>query len=400
MRSRGSSSGGGGGVGTGISFVRLGCGGPRGSRPCEDRLEPVERPLEPRRPRLEARCARRAGSPPRRSGLVGVEERADRRQRQLEVPERRDRPRRRRAGRAGSGDSPVAGSTSAGCEDALLVVVAEGADRQPGEPGEPTDREELVVHARHPEPSTYPRVKGRPLARRLRRCRARGEIARRMKRAASALLPPSFWPSSCSSATARSASIAPSAGVRCERARRERGLEPGDGAPRVLDRVALRLHPLPERRPCRVGRRARCSPSSASRPGRLARRRHRASTRPPPCPPAPGAARPSAIARACQRVARHSGSSTLMWISSHQRPSRQIASRDATLGHEADPRVGPDRPLVEREHRQRDAVQPERRERVVDHQRRRLAAVAVAPGVVLADRDVEQRRAVVAVELR
>ena len=42
---------------------------------------------------------------------------------------------------------------------------------------------------------------------------------------------------------------------------------------------------------------------------------------------------------------------------------------------------------------------PSELERVVHHQPRRLAAVAVAPGVALADRDVEQGRAVVAVEL-
>ena len=69
------------------------------------------------------------------------------------------------------------------------------------------------------------------------------------------------------------------------------------------------------------------------------------------------------------------------------------------LDREAHPLVGPDRALVEREHRQGDPVQAERAEGVVDHQRGRLGAVAVAPGVVLADRDVEQRRAVVRVEL-
>ena len=40
-----------------------------------------------------------------------------------------------------------------------------------------------------------------------------------------------------------------------------------------------------------------------------------------------GGTRPSATARSCQRELRHSGSSTLMCSSSHQRPSRQIASR-------------------------------------------------------------------------
>ena len=47
----------------------------------------------------------------------------------------------------------------------------------------------------------------------------------------------------------------------------------------------------------------------------------------------------------------------------------------------------------------RDPVQAQVREGVVEHQPGRLGAVAVAPHVLLADRDVEQRRAVVAVEL-
>ena len=44
-------------------------------------------------------------------------------------------------------------------------------------------------------------------------------------------------------------------------------------------------------------------------------------------------------------------------------------------------------------------MEPERPERVVEHQLRRLGAVAVAPRVRLADRDVVERRAVLAVEL-
>ena len=86
----------------------------------------------------------------------------------------------------------------------------------------------------------------------------------------------------------------------------------------------------------------------------------------------------------------------LIEISSHQRPSRQIASRarpSTTNPTDRYDRIA--RSLNE------NTVSPTRcspsaAEGVVDHQPGRLGAVAVAPGVLLADRDVEQRRAVVA----
>ena len=209
---------------------------------------------------------------------------------------------------------------------------------------------------RDPEPSTYPRVKSRSarpflidtclpgrrvasVATWCRRCRARevsgrrgdghgrcrarrcarGEtprqalsssrlIARRMNRAASALLPPSRWPSSCSSATARSASIADERRRPLQRAVGERGLEPRDGLPRVVDRVALRLHPLPERGPGRVRRgpwlgvtvarpgTSRRLGQRHGRPARACRRDRRRDRRRDGRP-----ARPSATARSCQR---------------------------------------------------------------------------------------------------
>ena len=69
------------------------------------------------------------------------------------------------------------------------------------------------------------------------------------------------------------------------------------------------------------------------------------------------------------------------------------------LDDEAAALVGPDRPLVELEDVERDAVQPERPERVVEHQLGRFGAVALAPRIGLADGDVIERRTVLAVEL-
>src|SRR5450759_330435 len=54
---------------------------------------------------------------------------------------------------------------------------------------------------------------------------------------------------------------------------------------------------------------------------------------------------------------------------------------------------------VEFEDRQGNAVQRQPREGVLEHQRRSLGSVAVPPRIALADGDVEQSRAVVAVEL-
>ena len=69
------------------------------------------------------------------------------------------------------------------------------------------------------------------------------------------------------------------------------------------------------------------------------------------------------------------------------------------LHREAALLIGADGAYVELEDRQGDAMQRQSRERVGDHQLGRLAAVAVPPGVALADRDVEKSRAVVPVEL-
>src|SRR3990170_8892170 len=69
------------------------------------------------------------------------------------------------------------------------------------------------------------------------------------------------------------------------------------------------------------------------------------------------------------------------------------------LGYEPARHVGPNRPLVELEDGQPDPVDAERPEGMIHHQSGRFRAVPMAPGVPLADRDVEQRRPVVAVEL-
>src|SRR4029078_604034 len=113
-------------------------------------------------------------------------------------------------------EAPVRGEgwDSARSEQVELVVVPEGADRQAGQPGKPADRDQVRgaagLHADHPEASAWSRVKP-GVSQALSSSR---EMARRMNRAASADLPPSFWPSSCSSATARSVSIASRTGVR------------------------------------------------------------------------------------------------------------------------------------------------------------------------------------------
>ena len=126
--------------------VRIGVGGG------ED-AEPVEGPLEPRRPGLEPRALVAQDRGPG-AGLVGVQEGADGRQRQLEVPERGDGPRRRDLV---APVAPVAGRRVhvGGRQDALLVVVPEGADREPGQPREAPDRQQVVVHVRivNPRPT-------------------------------------------------------------------------------------------------------------------------------------------------------------------------------------------------------------------------------------------------------
>ena len=253
--------------------------------------------------------------PPRVAGVVGVEERSDRRQRQLEVPERGHGPRRRDLVAA---VAPVAGCRVhvGGLEHARLVVVPEGADRQPGEPREAADGEQVVVHVGHREPSTYPRVK-RELSGVV-QLAADGpqDEARGLRRLAAELL-----------------AVVLLQGQR----------EVARASPRApaSSRARPRRTPRRARRPPVARSRPR-GPAPPSAPGRLPARR-----RPPgPCSatsaapragplghlasrprPAPVRRRPSAAARSCQRVLRHSGSRTLMCSSSHHRPSRQIASR-------------------------------------------------------------------------
>src|SRR6185503_12327496 len=165
-----------------------------------------------------------ANSPALVAGVVRAEHLANLLDRDLEVAEPPDRPRDLELLRpiAAVAGEPV---HVGGPQQVELVVVPQRADRQPGQPGEPPDRDQAVggaldravacagvstLHAAHPEPSGWSRVKP-SIAQAPSSSR---EMARRMNRAASADLPPSFWPSSCSSATIRSPSIASRAGVR------------------------------------------------------------------------------------------------------------------------------------------------------------------------------------------
>ena len=214
-----------------------------------------------------------------------------------------------------------------------------------------------------------------------------------MKRAASALLPPSRWPSSCSSATIRSPSIGRAAASgRGRRPRtRPRARRPPGGRSRPRGPSPRASPGTPARR--RVGRRPaarhrqRPPDRRRGRGHRLDRRRRRATSGQPAAPrllPAPRA---------------HSASRMLIAISSQKRPSRKIASRARPSTTKPTLLVGADRPLVEREDGQAHPVQAQPLERVLEHELGRLGAVAAAPEVLLADRDVEERRAVVAVEL-
>ena len=98
--------------------------------------------------RIDARVA--GSSAPRSARIAG--------RLKLQVPERRDRASHLQL--VASIAAIPGGRVHVGRhEDALLVVVTEGADREPGLAGEPADGEELVVHGRILNPRADPRVK-------------------------------------------------------------------------------------------------------------------------------------------------------------------------------------------------------------------------------------------------
>jgi len=126
----------------------------------QDALEPVGARLDP------CPMGREATGTLRR--VVGSKNLADLVERQLELAQSGDR--------AGGLEliPPVAtiatGTIDLGRpEQVELVVVTKGADTQPGEPGEPTDRQQFVVHGAIVNPSV-----GRESSPSVRRFRARG----------------------------------------------------------------------------------------------------------------------------------------------------------------------------------------------------------------------------------
>ena len=107
-----------------------------------------------------------ADAAPKVGGIVGGKDLADLVDGDLEIPQPPDR----------AGDlellrpvAPVAGEPVdvGGPQQVELVVVPEGADRQPGQSREPPDRDQVArvgrgrvaIHADHPEPSGRWRVK-------------------------------------------------------------------------------------------------------------------------------------------------------------------------------------------------------------------------------------------------
>ena len=318
--------------------------------------EDVQDALEPERPGLDPRRGAPAGAAAARPGRPS-EQVADRLERDLQVAHPDDRARRLEL------LAPVRAVVRPLVDprrpqQVQLVVVPQRSDAQARQPGEPSDGQQ-VVHSRHRGPSGYPRVKG--LVARLRRLSSSRSMARRMNRAASALLPPSFWSSSCSSAApGRRGTVQrrPSARGR----RRERRVEPRATAARALSTVwpfaAISSRTSARRRP---PRRPGSSSPPADRPPQPVRRsgldRLR---RPAPSGTVVDPRRPRRRARrqaALAVDARQSDSSMLIASSSHQRPSRQIDSRERPSSTNPHALVGADRPLVELEDEQarRDA---------------------------------------------
>ena len=212
--------------------------------------------------------------------VVDREYLADLVERQLQLAEPGDRPGRLELV---APVAPIAGELIdiRRAEQVQLVVVPERSDTQPGKPREPPDRQQVVIHGRIVDPpvgrESIPLARC-PRARDLQAASSSRSIARRMNRAASALLPPSFWPSSCSSASMRSVRKVSRAGVRTEVDR-----------PRTPPRVG-------RRRPERCRRRGP-SPRSAlgRRAGRVGSRAGRAHRRRPKMPAAGAAPDPSAV---------------------------------------------------------------------------------------------------------
>ena len=135
-------------------------------------MDVVEDVLAPDDPRLETLAVAVEGGQPGQL-IRGIEDGGHLVERQVQLAQTGDRA---RPLELGSPVAPVAGRPIdlGRHQQAELVVVTQGADAQPRQPGESTDRED-VVHATDRGLSGHPRVKPpvatRPVA--VRRCRAR-----------------------------------------------------------------------------------------------------------------------------------------------------------------------------------------------------------------------------------
>ena len=339
-------------IGSLRSWWRL--GRPRATETCRTRWRRIGAGLDPARWSVSSRAAPPGSSV--REDVADLLERA---------------PRARAAGRSIRASSswlaPVAAVARlridlGRAQQVELVVVAQRADAQPDEPGEASDGQQVRVQVLH-DSIVDPRATGESSPVVQARSSSRS-IARRMKRAASALLPPSF----CALVLLERPHEVAEEQVQRRRplqvAGRERRLQPGDRGPGVVDGVALGDDQLADVGPGRVGGRPQCWSSQPPDASGAAGASGRSSLRPEPS--AVGfqerRRRAAPALRLGSRRPRSRWRAPVGLEHAHRQlvpPATVAEDRLArpALDDEAAALVGPDRALVELEHEQRDAVQ-------------------------------------------